>query len=106
MKKRNFDKFDKRKSDISSVKEAIDSLLDTYRLKGRFDEARLVESWAKLMGNTIANRTGKIFIKDQVLFVEILSAPLKHQLNHSKMEIMKILEKEFGHKVINEILFY
>lgn len=98
-------KYNTRKSDISTVGEAINDLLNSYRLKGRFDEAKLVSSWERLMGKTIANRTGKIFIKKQVLFVEINSAPLKHELNLSKSKIIDIFEREIGHGIIEEIIF-
>lgn len=96
----------KRKSDISSVQEAIGDLLNSYKLNGKFNEAKLIEGWPKMMGKTIADRTGKIYIKNQVLFVEILSAPLKQKLNHSKTKIMSIFEKELGGKMIDEIIFY
>ncbi|UII33355.1 DUF721 domain-containing protein [Fulvivirga ulvae] len=98
-------KYNSRKSDISTVGEAINDLLNNYRLKGKFDEARLVSSWESLMGKTIANRTGKIFIKNQVLFVEINSAPLKHELNLSKSKIIDIFEQEIGRGIIGEIIF-
>ncbi|MBL6446890.1 DUF721 domain-containing protein [Fulvivirga sp. 29W222] len=98
-------KYNLRKSDISTVGEAINDLLEGYRLRGRFDEARLVSSWERLMGKTIANRTGKIFIKNKVLFVEINSAPLKHELNLSKTKIIDIFEREIGREVIGEIIF-
>lgn len=94
-----------RKSEISTVGEAINELFSDYRLKGKYNEARLITSWEKLMGKTIANRTGKIFIKKQVLFVEIQSAPLKHELNMSKSKIMDILKKEIGEGIIEEIIF-
>lgn len=98
-------KYNPRKSDISTVGEAINDLLKDYHLKGRFDEARLISSWERLMGKTIANRTGKIYIKKQVLFVEINSAPLKHELNLSKNKIIDIFVREIGPGIIEEIIF-
>lgn len=98
-------KYNPRKSEISTVGEAINDLLNDYKLRGRFDEARLVSSWEKLMGKTIANRTKKIYIKNQVLFVEVTSAPLRHELNLSKSKIIAIFEKEVGSGIVKEIIF-
>lgn len=98
-------KFPKRKSDTVTVGEAIGDLLKNYSLSEKFDEKKLVHSWSKLMGNTIANRTGKIYIKNKVLFVEINSGPLKNELNMSKSKVRNILDKEFGVGVITEIIF-
>ena len=98
-------KYNERKSDVSTVKEAINDLLEGYRLRGKYDEARLLSSWQSMMGKTIADRTGKMYIKNQVLFVEIQSAPLKHELNLSKRKILDILEREIGTGVVAEIIF-
>ena len=87
------------------MKSAITEMLNTYNLKKRYDAANVIASWERLMGKTIANRTGKIFIKKQVLFVEIQSSPLKHELNMSKSKILDILNKEFGEGVVDEIIF-
>ncbi|MEQ8927482.1 MAG: DUF721 domain-containing protein [Fulvivirga sp.] len=93
-----------RKSNTSTVGEALGDMLKQYHLNERFDQNRLLSSWEKLMGNTIANRTSKIFIKNKVLFVELNSAPLKNELNLSKDKLKSIIEKEIGPGIINEII--
>ncbi|HNP18169.1 MAG TPA: DUF721 domain-containing protein [Fulvivirga sp.] len=95
----------KRTSTTTSVGDAINDLLDDYKLKGRFNEKRLIDSWGTLMGNTIANRTNRIFIKDKVLFIELSSAPLKKELSMSKDKLLLIFEKEYGQGVVTEIVF-
>lgn len=94
-----------RKSDTSTLGEAISDMLKQYHLNERFDEKKLIDSWNKLMGVTIAKRTEKIFIKKKVLFVQLNSAPLKNELNMSKDKVKAILEKEVGKDIINEIIF-
>lgn len=87
------------------LQAAIKEMLNTYNLTKKFDAASVIASWEKLMGKTIADRTGKIFMKKQVLFVEITSAPLKHELNMSKSKIIGIFEKEIGPGIVEEIIF-
>ncbi len=94
-----------RKASTSTVGEAISELLKSYRLQERFDEKKLIHSWTELMGRTIGSRTGKIYIKNKVLFIEINSAPLKNELNMSKTKVMDVLSNEFGKAVIKEIIF-
>ena len=89
-------KGERRKADTSTVGDAINEMLKKYHLKPKFDENRVIATWPALMGKTIAGKTGKVFIKNQVLFVEINSAPLKHELNMSKTKVLERLEKEFG----------
>ncbi len=95
----------KRTSTTTSVGDAINDLLDDYNLKGRFNEKRLIDSWGSLMGNTIANRTDRIFIKNKVLFIELSSAPLKKELSMSKDKLLSIFEKEYGQGIVTEIIF-
>lgn len=97
--------YNNRKSQTTSVGDAISDLLQQYHIQEKFDEKRLVHSWKKLMGATIANRTSKVFIKNKVLFIELTSAPLKKELSMSKDKIMSIFEKEVGKDIIKEIIF-
>lgn len=96
---------ERRKGDASSLKEAFNDLLDTYKIKRKFNEKQVVAYWSKLMGAPIANRTSKIFVKDKILFVELTSAPLKQELNMSKSKVLQLIEKEFGPDVIAEVIF-
>lgn len=95
----------KRKTDTSSLKEALDDLLDTYRLKSKFQETQLLKTWEKMIGKAISKRTTKLYIKDRKMFVEISSAPLKQELNMSKSRLLEELNKEFEKDVIDEIIF-
>ncbi len=94
-----------RRANVSHVGDAIKELLNAYRLEGKFDETRLVNSWGKIMGKPIAGRTSKIFMKNDVLFVELTSAPLKHELNMSKQKIINLINKELGKPIVKEVVF-
>jgi len=95
----------KAKKSESTLKNAFEEMLQTYRLKEKFSEKSLISSWERLMGKTITSRTEKLFIKDKTLFVELNSAALKHELNSSKDKILKIFEEEFGSRIIEDIVF-
>jgi predicted nucleic acid-binding Zn ribbon protein len=93
------------KSNLSTVGESLNELLKAYRIKGKFDATRLTSSWERLMGRPIARRTKRVFVKDRKLFVELSSAPLKHELVLSKSIILDIFDKEFDQKMIDDIIF-
>jgi predicted nucleic acid-binding Zn ribbon protein len=86
------------------ISDAIQDLLKSYRLKSKFDEANLVSSWERLVGKPVAKRTKKVFIRDKVLFVELDSPAMKHDLNLHKKDIVAVFTKEFGPDVIKEIV--
>lgn len=94
-----------RKSNLSTIEESLNDLLKTYRIQNKFDATRLTSSWERLMGTPISKRTKRVFVKDRKLFVELSSAPLKHELSLSKRMILELFDREFGKKLLDDIVF-
>lgn len=94
-----------RNSSTTTIKEAMGRMLQSYNINEKFDQTSLVKTWAKIMGQGVANRTSKIFIKDNVMFVTLNSAPLKHELNNSRDKVLALIETEYGKKIVKDILF-
>lgn len=99
-------KTSERTSDTSTIKEAIEAMLDSYKLRGKFDENKLINSWETMMGKPIARRTEKIFLNKNVLFVKLNSAPLRHELTIAKSKILEIIHKNFDDSLVNDVKFY
>ena len=95
-----------RKSATSSLKEAIDAMIDSYKIRGKFDENRLIAMWEEMMGKPTARRTEKIFIKEKILFVKLNSAPLRQELTMSKAKVMEIIYEHFDKGLVEEVKFY
>jgi hypothetical protein len=94
-----------RKAETYTLKEAIDELLNAYKIRGKFNETYLISSWSRIMGSAIANRTGKIYISNKKLYVQITSAPLKSELGMSKSKIIEILNREAQTIVVEDVIF-
>ena len=84
--------------------QAIRELLNSYRLSGKFDEARVIDSWERLAGKPIAKRTKKIYIRNQVLFVELDSPSMKHDFTLHKSQVLELFKNEFGAGIITDII--
>lgn len=84
--------------------QAIRELLNSYRLSGKFDEARVIDSWERLAGKPIAKRTKKIYIRNQVLFVELDSPSMKHDFTLYKSQVLEMFKNEFGAGIITDII--
>ena len=104
MRKRNSSQT-ARRADTSTVGEAVRELLDNYKLTARYEQTQLIQSWERLMGQPIARRTDKLFIKDQKLYVKLSSAPLKQELNLSKSKILALFLQEFGEVIVQDVVF-
>lgn len=79
-------------------------MLKDYHIKSKFDEANVVVSWERLVGKPIARRTKKVFVRNKVVFVELDSPTMKHDLNLHKAQILAIFQKEFGKDAVGDIV--
>ncbi|MES2733791.1 MAG: DUF721 domain-containing protein [Bacteroidota bacterium] len=94
-----------RRPGTSTLKEAIGELLNTYQLRGKFNETYLVTYWEKLMGSCIASRTSRIYMNNKKLYIQIDSAPLKNELTMAKSKMIELLNREIGEVVVEEVVF-
>ena len=94
-----------RKKDAAPLGDAFQDLLKSYHLEDTFQEKLLLASWPTLVGKTIADRTGNLYIKDKKLFVKITSGPVKKELQLNKSKVMALIESEVGKGVVAEVVF-
>ena len=87
------------------ISQAIQELLKSQHLKPKFDEANVVASWERIVGKSIAKRTKRINVRSKVLFVELESPSLRHDMGFHKSHMLELFKKEFGDDVLTEIVF-
>lgn len=92
-----------KKNNEVSLKEAIDQMLDTYRIRDRINEVRIKNLWEELMGNAIAKRTSGISIHGEELLLRITSAPLKTELEYQKDKILTEMNRLLGGNYIKTV---
>jgi predicted nucleic acid-binding Zn ribbon protein len=92
------------KNEFQSMGQAIRDMLNSYRLTNKFDEATLINSWERMAGKPIAKRTKNIYIRNQVLFVELDSPSMKHDFSLHKSQVLELFKKEFGSGIIADIV--
>ena len=69
-----------RKANDKSMKEAIEQMLQVYKIKQRFDETGIVAAWPNLVGKPVANRTKELFVHNKKLYLRIESSVIKNEL--------------------------
>lgn len=90
---------------MAPLKDVFEELLETYKLKDRYNEQKVVAMWGEIMGNTVAKRTEKLFVKKKVLYVQLNSGPVKKELMMNKSKVITILADHFGENTISDIVF-
>ncbi|KQS31256.1 DUF721 domain-containing protein [Dyadobacter sp. Leaf189] len=102
-------RFDKEKASrrpgVTPLKDAIDQMLEKYRLRTRFDQSYVVAHWDKIMGSAIATRTRKVYIHERTLFLQIESAPLRNELFRAKSKIIELINREMKSDLVDDVIF-
>jgi len=93
-----------KRQNEQSLKEALRELLDSYHLREKVNEMRLLQNWEQLFGKTISKYTEKIYVHNKKLYLTINSAPLRHELMYSRDKIVErineVIEKDFVNEVV------
>ena len=87
-----------------TLKEVLKDLIDSLNADDKINELHISDSWEKLMGKLIARHTLNLFFKNKTLYITLDSAALKQELSYAKSKIIKMLNKEIGTNVVEEIV--
>jgi hypothetical protein len=94
-----------RKTNDKPIKEAIEQMLQVYKIKRRFDETGVIAAWPELVGKSVANRTKELFIHDKKLFLRIESSVIKNELMLMRTQIINKINEEVKGILVDEIIF-
>jgi predicted nucleic acid-binding Zn ribbon protein len=94
-----------RKANDKSLKEAIEQMLQVYKIKRRFDETSIIAHWPQLVGPSVANRTKELFIHDKKLFLRLESSVIKNELMMIRSQIIDKINEEAKGILVEEIIF-
>jgi hypothetical protein len=78
--------------------------IDENRLQTNLHETKIRTLWAQTMGKTISTYTSNISVRRNVLYLTILSAPLRQELSFSKDKIKTRMNSELGEEFIREVV--
>ncbi|SEK71439.1 DUF721 domain-containing protein [Parapedobacter koreensis] len=93
-----------RRGNDMTIKEAIEKMLDVYKLRRKFDETALISAWPQLMGKAIANRTKQLYIRDRKLFVKVESSVIKNELLLMRSQIIGRMNEYVGQVIIEDVV--
>lgn len=94
-----------RKANDKSIKEAIEQMMQVYKIKRKFDETGIIAHWPDLVGKAVASRTKELFIHDKKLFLRIESSVIKNELMVIRDQIIERVNSEAKTVLIEEVIF-
>lgn len=94
-----------RKANDKTMKEAIEQMLNVYKIKRRFDETAVAAAWPDIVGKPVANRTSELFVSNKKLFLRIESSVVKNELLMMRAQIIETINARANEQLIEEIIF-
>jgi predicted nucleic acid-binding Zn ribbon protein len=94
-----------RRTNDKSLKEAIEQMLQVYKIKRRFEETAIIAEWPILVGKSVANRTKELYIHDKKLFLRIESSVIKNELLMMRKQIIEKINEKAKEILVEEIIF-
>lgn len=94
------------KRDIHELSDLLNVFLRQNGLETPLLQKRLMDSWEKVAGKTIARYTEEKYIRNQVLFVKLSRPALRSDLSMMRTELVNRLNQEVGARLITDIRFY
>ncbi len=92
-----------RRTNTESIGAVITQLLREQGLEKPLLEHKVLQAWPRLLGAAVARYTGKMEVKNGVLYVHIQSAPLRSELFLCRQQLVEKLNAEVGAEIITDI---
>ncbi len=92
------------KKDAKHIKSIISEILKNQQLDHKMLENRVIRSWEKVIGKTVAKATTQIFMQSGTLYLSINSSVMRNELLMLKDKIMDALNEEVGHQIVTAIM--
>ncbi len=92
------------KKDAQHIRSIINEILKNQHLDHKMLENRVVRSWEKVIGRTVARATTNIYMYNGTLYLNINSSVMRNELLMLKDKIMNALNEEVGHKIVTAIV--
>ncbi|MCS7036651.1 MAG: DUF721 domain-containing protein [Saprospiraceae bacterium] len=93
----------KKRNDLT-LKEALQAMLREYRLDGRLKEMQARAVWDRIMGKRIGTYTSEVRVHQGVLYVTVLSAPLRQELTFARDKIRDLINEEMGENYVRDVV--
>ncbi len=94
-----------RRNNAEKIGDILQRFLRQESLESPLNEQRLLDAWPKVIGEGMARYTRQIYIKNQILYVQLSSSVLRQELMMGRELLVRKLNEMVGANVIYNIIF-
>ena len=88
-----------------NIGDLIEKLLSTGRLKSKYQEAKIVLAWHKIVGDYVSKQCKSVYFSGKTLYVQADSAVLKAELSMQKHRLIESINTEMNEEVVQRLIF-
>ena len=95
----------KSSSNMTSLSNVMRKILKNPKLSKRLDNIKIIEIWNELIGSNLQKYVLDSKVYNGKLFIKLKSSTLRNEFTYRKSELLKQINKSFGKKIIEDIIF-
>ena len=93
-----------KRGGVKSISELVKATCREEGLETPLNEYRLINSWSQVLGPTVKYYTKELYIRNQVLYVQVTSSVLRQELMMNRKTLVHRLNEHVGALVITDIV--
>ncbi|MDE5663504.1 MAG: DUF721 domain-containing protein [Muribaculaceae bacterium] len=94
-----------QRKDSCSVGDVLREVLQENNMTGRLDELKAAAAWPAIVGDHIASRTLRPYVKNGAMTIRVSDAGLRHELNMNRTSLIREFNRIVGREVITSLRF-
>ena len=94
----------KRNANEEKLSNVVDSFINQFGLKKRFQEHEILHEFTKIMGPFLMKKVINAYVKNQKLFLKLSSASFKQELVMQKTKLLDQLNKAIGENYLKDLV--
>ena len=94
-----------KKQDALPIGDIISQFISEKNFGQKLDETQVMRLWPRIAGETVNSYTQSMYVHNRTLYVRLSSAGLRNELTMLRNELLTRINAEFGHRVIDNIIF-
>lgn len=95
----------KELSQAQSLKELLSRFIETSPFQKQITTATVRSVWQKTMPKTVCDRTEKLYVYNNKIFLKINSAALRHEFQFNKDKILALLQESMPKTLLEDVIF-
>ena len=94
-----------KRQNEESLGDVLRRTIEENGMTARLDETRAASLWPGIVGPAIAAASSRPMVKDGMMSVRVVTAPLRQELTMNRSHLIEIINRTLGRNVISDIRF-